>query len=147
MNQEHGHADRPMTSALTRNQRLVLDRLTLSGTPLSAYAILDALRPEGFRAPPQVYRALDKLVEAGLVHRIESKNAFVACAVPACHGRETVVFMLCEHCGAVDEFADDTVARRLDDLAHDRRFRADKQTVEVRGVCAACDDGEHAAYD
>ena len=132
--------------ALTKNQRLVLDQLTVSGTPLSAYAILDALRPEGFRAPPQVYRALDKLVEAGLVHRIESKNAFVACAVPACHGRETVVFMLCEHCGAVDEFSDDAVAGRLEKLGRDRGFRAEKQTVEIRGVCTACDAGGDAGH-
>lgn len=123
---------------LTRNQRLVLDRLVLAATPLSAYAILDELRAEGLRAPPQVYRALDKLVEAGLVHRIESLNAFVACAEPASHGTETVVFMLCEHCGAVDEFADAELARRLDRLAHDRGFHAAKHTVEIRGSCRGC---------
>ncbi|MGF1624686.1 MAG: Fur family transcriptional regulator [Alphaproteobacteria bacterium] len=126
---------------LTRNQRLVLDRLTLSGTPLSAYAILDELRPQGFRAPPQVYRALDKLVEAGLVHRIESMNAFVACAEPASHGGETVVFMLCERCGAVDEFVDTAVTRRLDKLGRDRSFHTEKRMVEIRGSCADCSAG------
>lgn len=129
-----------MGDHLTRNQQLVLDRLTRSATPLSAYAILDDLRPEGFRAPPQVYRALDKLVGAGLVHRIESMNAFVACAVPSCHDGETIIFMLCEQCGAVDEFADTAVAHRLDRLCRDRRFQADKRTVEIRGLCGACVD-------
>jgi Fur family zinc uptake transcriptional regulator len=126
---------------LTRNQQLVLDRLVTSGTPLSAYALLDALRGEGLRAPPQVYRALDKLVEAGLVHRIESLNAFVACAVPAAHGGETILFMLCERCGAVDEFADEEVARRLDRLARDRGFRAENRIVEIRGSCSDCARG------
>ena len=66
--------------ALTKNQSLVFDVLTRAEQPISAYTILDRLREHGFRAPLQVYRALDKLLEAGLVHRLESLNAFVACA-------------------------------------------------------------------
>ena len=129
---------------LTRNQRLVLETLMQAATPQSAYAILDALRPEGFRAPPQVYRALDKLLEAGLVHRIESMNAFVACCDPTDAGHETIVFMLCDRCGAVDEFADASVARRLAKLSRERGFHADKRTVEVRGACGRCADGGDA---
>jgi len=128
----------PAVSTLTRNQRLVLETLLQTATPQSAYAILDALRPEGFRAPPQVYRALDKLLEAGLVHRIESMNAFVACCDPTDAGHETIVFMLCDRCGAVDEFADAPVARRLEELSRERGFHADKRTVEVRGACTRC---------
>ncbi len=64
----HAHAE----NDLTRNQSLVLDTLSQSGGPLSAYTILDQLRDHGFRAPLQVYRALDKLVEFGMVHRLES---------------------------------------------------------------------------
>ena len=65
---------------LTKNQSLVFETLQRADQPISAYTILDRLRDHGFRAPLQVYRALDKLVEAGLVHRLESLNAFVACA-------------------------------------------------------------------
>ena len=81
---------------LTRNQGLVFDVLTHSEGPLSAYSILDKLRDSGFRAPLQVYRALDKLLEFGLVHRLESLNAFVACAHPdeSCCRHGTVA-----HCG------------------------------------------------
>ena len=57
---------------LTRNQALVLDRLEKAEGPLSAYALLDQLREEGLRAPLQVYRALDGLMQAGHVHRLES---------------------------------------------------------------------------
>ncbi len=67
-------------SDLTRNQSLVFNALDGASGPLSAYDILDKLRADGFRAPLQVYRALDKLVEYGMVHRLESLNAFVACA-------------------------------------------------------------------
>ena len=70
---------------LTRNQGLVLGALNHSEAPLSAYDILDKLRADGLRAPLQVYRALDKLVERGLAHRLESLNAFVACADEHCH--------------------------------------------------------------
>ena len=64
---------------LTRNQQLVYDALTGAKTPLSAYTLLDQLRDAGFRAPLQVYRALEKLIEIGQVHRLESINSFVAC--------------------------------------------------------------------
>lgn len=128
----------PTSGTLTRNQKLVLDRLETARTPLGAYAILDDLRGEGFRAPLQVYRALDKLIDAGLVHRIESLNAFVACSTPDCGRHETTLFMLCETCGAVDEFAAPDVLEALDDICRAKAFRAEKKTVEVRGMCAGC---------
>jgi Fur family zinc uptake transcriptional regulator len=62
---------------LTKNQSLVMGALSQANGPLSAYTILDELREHGFRAPLQVYRALEKVVEFGLVHRLESLNAFV----------------------------------------------------------------------
>ena len=69
---------------LTRNQQLVYDALTGADTPLSAYSLLDQLRESGFRAPLQVYRALEKLIELGQVHRLESINSFVACQHSDC---------------------------------------------------------------
>jgi len=81
MNQEtHTHDHGRAPSDLTRNQSLVFGALSRAEGPLSAYTILDQLRDDGFRAPLQVYRALDKLVETGMVHRLESLNAFVACS-------------------------------------------------------------------
>lgn len=73
----------PHDLKLTKNQGLVLSVLESSGQPLSAYTILDRLRGQGLKAPLQVYRALDKLLEHGRVHRLESMNAFVVC----CHSR------------------------------------------------------------
>ena len=63
------------THELTRNQNLVLGALTQATGPLSAYGILDQVRSDGIKAPLQIYRALDKLVEKGLAHRLESLNA------------------------------------------------------------------------
>lgn len=126
------HAD------LTRNQSLVLDRLEKAEAPLSAYAILDQLREEGLRAPLQVYRALDKLLDMGLAHRLESLNAFVACARPNCHASDLIAFAICEKCGQVSEFSDDVVHERLHDWAHREGFVVNRTTMEIRGSCRAC---------
>ncbi|MBA4783803.1 MAG: transcriptional repressor [Rhizobiales bacterium] len=123
---------------LTKNQALVMGTLTRSEGPLSAYTILDQLRDEGFRAPLQVYRALEKLVEFGLVHRLESLNAFVACRHPGCDGHETIAFMICEGCGQVNEISDSSLAKRLKHLAVEASFALTKSTVELRGTCGLC---------
>ncbi|MCB1470463.1 MAG: transcriptional repressor, partial [Rhizobiaceae bacterium] len=93
------------TRELTKNQALVFGVLSKAEGPLSAYSMLDQLREHGFRAPLQVYRALEKLVEFGLVHRLESINSFVACTHPHDHSHGLIAFAICEACGAVDEFS------------------------------------------
>jgi len=123
---------------LTRNQALVLDTLEKAGQPLTAYTILDRLRGEGLRAPLQVYRALDKLLEAGSVHRLESINSFVACAHPHPHDHGNAAFAICEACGRVDEFSDETVQSRLADWSSRNGFAITRTTIEIRGTCAAC---------
>lgn len=123
---------------LTRNQGLVLGTLNRSSAPLSAYDILDKLREEGLRAPLQVYRALDKLVERGLAHRLESLNAFVACADAHCHRKGLIAFAICERCGRVDEFADEVIEERLSGWAANTGFKTERTTMEIRGQCARC---------
>ena len=124
--------------ALTKNQELVLGALEKAEGPLSAYTILDALREDGLRAPLQVYRALDKLLDIGLVHRLESLNAFVACAHPHCHSSTMMAFAICEKCGNVSEFSDAGVQERLTLWAGNANFKPSKTTIEIKGICAAC---------
>lgn len=123
---------------LTKNQELVLGALARKDAPTGAYALLDDLRGHGFRAPLQVYRALEKLIEYGLVHRLESLNSFVACAHPHDHQHGLIAFAICETCGQVDEFPDSVVEKRLKGWAKDHRFRTQKTTIELRGTCAGC---------
>lgn len=124
--------------ALTRNQNLVLKALDSAEGPLGAYTILDMLRGEGFRAPLQVYRALDKLLELGLVHRLESLNAFVACAHPDCNAHATIAFAICERCGKVAEFSDPNVEQSLGAWVTDNHFKPTRSIIEIRGECGAC---------
>lgn len=123
---------------LTRNQALVFKALDKAGGPLSAYTILDQLRDDGFRAPLQVYRALEKLQEFGLVHRLESVNAFVACCHPHGHQHEMTAFAICQNCGKVEEFSDAIIAERLGEWVRTYRFTPAKTTIEIRGDCAVC---------
>ena len=115
---------------LTKNQSLVMGELSKADGPLSAYAILDQLRDHGFRAPPQVYRALDKLVEFGLVHRLECLNAFVACRDPGCETHAKTF--------KVSEIADEKLTKHLTGLACAAQFALTKTTIELRGTCRAC---------
>ncbi|UGX86396.1 Fur family transcriptional regulator [Phyllobacterium meliloti] len=131
-----------MTTAqeLTKNQTLVFNTLSRADGPLSAYTILDQLRGDGFRAPLQVYRALEKLLDYGMVHRLESINAFVACAHPHSHSHNhgMIAFAICEKCGQVSEFSDDVITQRVRQWTTDNAFKPSKTTIEIRGVCSSC---------
>jgi Fur family zinc uptake transcriptional regulator len=137
----HHHHDR---SGLTRNQNLVFGALEEAHGPLTAYTILDKLRVEGFRAPLQVYRALEKLVEMGMVHRLESLNAFVACRHPSCEDHASTAFAICETCGSVSEFADEEISRRLSGWAKGEGFVLQKTVIELRGLCSTCKEAAAA---
>ena len=129
-----------VTPQLTKNQSLVMGALAHSDGPMSAYTLLDKLRDNGFRAPLQVYRALDKLLEYGLVHRLESLNAFVACSCPHEHEHDhgVTAFTICEGCGQVTEFHDEVIEDRLSTLVRAQEFKTEKTTIEIRGHCKSC---------
>lgn len=125
---------------LTKNQAHVMNALKNADAPLSAYTLLDELRAEGFRAPLQVYRALEKLVELGMVHRLESLNAFVACSHPRCSDHKAAAFMICDTCGQVNEISDPKLTDQLQNLAQNSDFSVKKSTIELSGSCQDCAD-------
>jgi Fur family zinc uptake transcriptional regulator len=123
---------------LTPIRRHVLGVLLESHQPLGAYEIMERLAPQGPRpAPVTVYRALDFLRENGLIHRIESRNAFVAC-VHNHASAEPVVFLICERCGAVGEAASLAVAATLSSAARAAGFTPRSPVIEIGGICAHC---------
>lgn len=124
---------------LTPLRRLVLELVWSSHAPVRAYDILDHLRDERSNAaPPTVYRALDFLLQQGLVHRIESLNAYVGCALSdRGHGAQ---FLICRVCGRVAELDDGAIVHDVEDAAARLGFRVEHQTVEVTGLCPACAD-------
>jgi Fur family zinc uptake transcriptional regulator len=125
---------------LTPLRRQVLETLAASHRTLGAYEIMDRMAAQGPRpAPITVYRALDFLLENGLVHRIESRNAFLACiGEHDSAGAATTVFLICERCGAVGEASSAAVAETLQAAARAVGFSPKARVMEVTGICAHC---------
>jgi Fur family transcriptional regulator, zinc uptake regulator len=124
---------------LTDQRRDVMLALAEAGKPLGAYDILSILTMRGYKklAPVSVYRALDFLLDAGLVHRLESRNAFILC--PHQHGaHDTVIFLICESCGRVEEALSEDVKASLARVASHHHFALKGQVIEMKGQCAAC---------
>ncbi len=134
----HDHNHDHTTEDLTKNQALVLETLTGSKGPLSAYTILDQVRDQGIRAPLQVYRALDNLVAFGMVHRLESLKAFLACRNPNCGPHTAAAFTICDVCGRVAELTDGRLTEHLESVAQASNFTPTSTTIELRGVCDRC---------
>lgn len=126
---------------LNAKVKLVLAALRRMGKPASAYDLIEALKSDGVRAPPTVYRALNKLIEEGLVHRLESLNAFVACTHEHVHEHDAVALAVCDECGQVSEYDSEELAELLEAWAHKTRFALRHMTLELRGQCAACSGG------
>jgi Fur family transcriptional regulator, zinc uptake regulator len=125
---------------LTVLRRRVLEIIWSHARPLGAYAILDVLRDDGRAgAPPTVYRALDFLLEQGLIHRLASLNVFTGCCQPdRRHGGQ---FLICRDCGQADELHNTQVECLLNDEAAARGFEVLTQMVEVLGRCPNCWQG------
>ena len=123
---------------------LIAAELDRVDTPLTAYELLEKLRPTGVFAPTTVYRALDKLLTSGRIHRIESLNAFVACRAAEGgthehgHGELGTGFTVCDRCAAVAEFEDPTLQACIAAAAAVGGFLPRSSVVEIRGLCAAC---------
>ena len=124
---------------LTKLRRRVLELVWSSHEPVKAYDILDILRDEhSGSAPPTVYRALEFLQDEGMVHKIESLNAYVGCGAPD-HNHASQ-FFICQSCGAAAEMNDTEIRNLIADKAADMGFKIDKEIIEVKGVCSQCSD-------
>jgi Fur family zinc uptake transcriptional regulator len=123
---------------LSKNQKIIFDIIHKSSEPLKAYTILFNVQKKGIKAPPQVYRALDKLVEIGKIHKIESKNAFVACRNSDCEISKATAFSICESCEVVDEISDVKLSRYLSSFNHKKGMKFKRFNLEFFGLCQKC---------
>ena len=136
---------------LTELRRQVLRLVLESEQPVGAYTLLDRLKTlrGGGAAPPTVYRALDFLLEQGLIHKVERLNAFLGCAETGqeahAHGEgegqqhdHPHQFLICRRCGTTAEISDPAIMAALASASAHAGFTLHRATVEAEGVCAGC---------
>ena len=136
---------------LTELRRQVLRLVLEAEQPVGAYALLDRLKDlRGGAAPPTVYRALDFLLEQGLIHKVERLNAYLGCveagqgghahggAEDGHHHDHPHQFLICRSCGATAEISDPAITAALASASAGAGFILHRATVEAEGVCAGC---------
>ncbi|WP_114418826.1 transcriptional repressor [Marinospirillum perlucidum] len=122
---------------LTPTRRRVLELIVESPGGAKAYDLLDALTAENPSArPPTIYRAIDFLLNNGLIHRIESLNAYVSCTCP--EHAQAYQLLICQDCGQVQELHEQTLDERLETAAQNQGFKVIRKTIEVQGICHTC---------
>ena len=123
---------------LTKNQQIIFDIIDRSPEPLKAYSILFNVQKKGIKAPLQVYRALDKLVEIGKIHKIESRNAFIACQNSSCQVSKATAFSICESCEKVTEINNSSLSKYLSNFKDKAGMKYSKYNREFFGLCKKC---------
>ena len=123
---------------LSKNQQIIFDIIYNSSEPLKAYSILFNVQKKGIKAPLQVYRALDKLVKIGKIHKIESRNAFIACQNSSCQISKATAFSICESCENVSEISNSKLSKYLSNFEDDSEMKYNKYNLEFFGLCKKC---------
>ena len=123
---------------LSKNQQVVFDIIVKAKEPLKAYSILYNVQRKGIKAPQQIYRALDKLIEIGKIHKIESRNAFVACKNANCEISRATAFSICEICEKVTELNNPKLSKLITTFKDNSGMNYKKYNLELFGVCKKC---------
>lgn len=123
--------------AFTELRRQVYALIAAEDTPVGAYELLDRLREKrATAAPVTVYRALDFLLEAGLIHRVDALHAYTACEADSPdHGG---MLLVCNRCKAITEFENHKLEREIARTALDHAFHTAQELIEIRGLCSQC---------
>ena len=126
------------TQTLSKNQKIILDIIEKANEPLKAYSILFNVQKKGIKAPLQVYRALEKLIKLGKIHKVESRNAFVACKNSNCEISKATAFSICETCEKVTEISDQKLSKYLKNFHDKTGMIYKKYNLEFYGLCTTC---------
>lgn len=125
---------------LTEIRQRVLELVWQQHKPCGAYDIIALLGKDGqYPAPPTVYRALDFLLQQGLIHRIASMNAYIGCSLASAQNHASF-FYICSQCSLTTEVDADTITTEIHKKAKQQGFFIESQTIEVTGLCPKCQD-------
>jgi Fur family zinc uptake transcriptional regulator len=123
---------------LSKNQQIIFDFIEKAKEPLKAYSILFNVQKKGIKAPLQVYRALDKLIEIGKIHKVESRNAFIACKSSSCEISQATAFSICEVCEKISEISNSKLSKYLSNFSDNTGMKYSKYNLEFFGLCKKC---------
>lgn len=122
---------------LTPIRHQVLELIWESHKAVKAYELLDRIKPlQAAAKPATIYRALDFLIEQGLIHRVESLNAFVGCSSSG-HQHEQLL-LICKRCHEVEERPATSVMQALSQEFDQAGFIVHSKAIEVHGICVKC---------
>ena len=124
--------------SLSKNQKIIFDFIEKAKGPLKAYSILFSVQKKGIKAPLQVYRALDKLVEIGKIHKVESRNVFIACKSSSCEISKATAFSICTKCENDSEINNLKLSKYLTNFEDDTGMQYNKYNLEFFGLCKKC---------
>ena len=123
---------------LSKNQQIVLNIIEKAKGPVKAYSILNNVQKKGINAPLQVYRALDKLIRIGKIHKVESRNAFIACKNTNCEVSNATAFSICQACEKVTEIINSKLSKYLKSFQDNTGMKYKKYNLEFFGLCQKC---------
>ncbi len=122
---------------LTHIRKQVLELIWSGHKPVKAYDLLTELQKSDIKAkPPTIYRALDFLMEQGLIHKLHRLNAYIGCVHPT--DKRPCFFLICTHCQTVTESHDDAYKKFIDKISRSNHFKPQAMTFEVEGLCGQC---------
>lgn len=135
-------ASRPKPQRFTEQQRLLLEHIFAKHSHFDAEQLIDELKRAGRQVSrATVYRTLPKLVDAGLLRKIELGNRIV---YDHDYGYPFHDHLLCEECGAMIEFQSEALDTALREVLSQHQFRARNRTLVVRGICGTCNSAKAA---
>lgn len=122
---------------LTALRRQVLELVLGYQGVVKAYQVLaDLQRMRGIAAPPTVYRALDFLVAAGLLHKVDALNGYIVCHHVGCS--HAGLILVCAQCGKVEELDATLTLDVLRQQAGQAGFAISAQNLMLTGRCQGC---------
>lgn len=130
-------ASRPRPQRFTEQQRELLEHVFARHSHFDVDQLIENLKTAGKNVSrATVYRTLSKLVDAGLLRRIElgSRTVF-----DHDYGYPAHDHMVCEECGTMIEFQSEEVDAALREVVGRHQFRANARSLVIRGVCGVCD--------
>ncbi|MEM7070207.1 MAG: Fur family transcriptional regulator [Pseudomonadota bacterium] len=120
----------------TNLRRKVLQMIWADHHPSKAYELLDKLKKDISAKPPTIYRALNFLMENGLIHKLNSLNAYIGCAHPLKH--HECYFLICNICKNIEECYDHKLSKAIVNATYKNKFYLDSTVLEINGKCQKC---------